>query len=374
MNALFWLLALASVASVLPNLYKVGKGQHVLLAPLLLCVGYALSPLGLGFVESAAVRSMQPAVQLFITWIAVSAGMYVPHPRLWLRYRAFWSCRLGKSALMALWVSLGIGALLVMTQLFVAGHRLNELLQEESATLSLTWGFLLVGSQMQLRIWQQGLLAGVALGVVSDLTLNQLQLLCVVVVGCAVTATLLQRWAHRATQSSHEKHEHDVVFAVVLIGIASLCAGLSHQLDLPHVCTGFTLGFCLSLMSSRPFEQRRWVAQTAIPAQLVVIVLVGLMLQISWAWLIWGMCLGVVLVLMRFAKTASSLAFEMDPWSLSYGYASCSTAFAAALLFAGGRAHAHAPLLLAITAIAASFSDLIIWCVVQYRNRKKYVA
>ncbi|MEM7589509.1 MAG: hypothetical protein AAF320_05075 [Myxococcota bacterium] len=359
MNALFWLLALAGAASFLPNLYKTGQGQHILLTPVLLCVGYALSPSGLGFIAPAAVRGMQPAVQLFITWIALCAGMHVPHPRLWLRYRGALFRRLGTSALMAAWVSLGTGALLVMTQLILVGRRseLGSLLQEKTAVMAMAWGCLLAGSQVGLRIWQQGLLAFVSAVLVSNLTMHQVGLLLVVCAGCTAAAALLQRWGEI------------IVCCIVFIGVASLSAGLSQQLDLPHVCTGFAVGFCLSLVSKQSFEQRRWVSQASVPAQVVVIVLVGLTVQVPWAALAWGICLSIVLVLMRFAKTASRLTFEITPMSLVYGHAARCTAFAAALLFAGGRAHSPAQLLLVITAVAASLSDLVIWFAIRYRNK-----
>ncbi|MEM7403106.1 MAG: hypothetical protein AAF310_03745 [Myxococcota bacterium] len=375
MNALLWLLALAGVASFLPSLYQTGKGQNVLLTPLLLCLGYALSPLGLGFVDAAAVRGMQPAVQLLVTWVALYAGIHMPHPRLWLYHRAFWLQRLGKSCLMAAWVCLGVSALLVVTQLLLVRYPVTVLLQDNTTTMTLAWGLLLTGSQMQLRVWQQGLLASAALILVSDLTLYQLQLLCIVSLGCALAATLLQRFHARQPLCNKDTQQRLVISFVVFTGVASLCAGLSHQLDLPHVCTGFAVGFWLNLTSKQPFEQRRWVSQTAMPAQLVVVVLVGMTLQIPWTWLLWGLGLAMVLALMHFAKAASgSMLHKTSRRIFSYGYAARSTAFAAALLFAGGRAHAPAQLLLAITAIAASVADLMVWLLTKYWSQNKYVA
>lgn len=369
MTSLLWLLALAGGGALLPSLYSQTGRQHILLAPLLLALGYGLSPEALGFVSASAVREMRPALQMAVTWLALAAGLQVLETQTWRRHTGVLVGQLMTNILAAAWAALGVGIVLVIAQLGLApAHmwRLPEILREsEAAGLMWGWGCLLAGTQKRMRPTDQVLLGCLGLIVLCSLNANMLGWTVLLAVGCAGIVGLLGV----STAAPGQKGFAWPLQTATLIGAAALTCGLAAQLGLPGVLVGFLVGACLKRTGLVPASQCRQAAASVRSVHMITLVLAGLSLRASAAHALWGAALGVVLLCMRLtwehsrhrARRAGRVRILVREDN-----AERCVWLSAALLFITHRP-GLAEALLPIVAIAAVLSDVFLWGAVASR-------
>ncbi len=364
MTALLWLLLLAGGGALLPSLYNQTGKQHVLLAPLLLALGYGLSPAALGFVTTSAVREMQPALQMTVTWLAFAAGLQVPKMRIWQRHSNVLAKQLMTNVLATAWAGLGVGIVLVAAQLcFTDSHtwRMPEILQNP-ATNSLMWGWgcLVAGTQRRMRPADHVLIACLGLVLLCSFEKNMLGWTALMAVGCAGIIGLLSSSANAVCRKSLSWP----IQTATLIGATSLTCGLAVQLGLPGVLVGFIVGACLKWTGLVLANQCRQVSSSVGSVHVVTLVLVGLSLRVSPAQIPWGIALGMVLMCMRLVWEYSRQGMRSRGQPIGSlvreDNAGRCIWLVASLLFITHRS-TLAQALLPITAIAVILSDVCLW-------------
>ncbi|MEM7495250.1 MAG: hypothetical protein AAF471_03755 [Myxococcota bacterium] len=364
MTSLLWLLLLAGGGALLPSLYSQTGKQHVLLAPLLLALGYGLSPAALGFVTTGAAADMQPALQMAVAWLALAAGLQVLETRTWRRHNGVLAKQLMTNILAAAWSGLGVGAVLVIAQLgLTTSHtwRMPEILREPEVNgLLWGWGCLVAGTQRRMRPADQVFLGCLGLVLLCSFDGNMLGWTALLVVGCAGIVGLLGN----PTTSTSLKDPAWPIRTAVLIGATALTCGLAAQLGLPGVLVGFFVGACLKRAGLVPATQCRQVAASVRSVHVVTLVLVGLSLRVALTHILWGIALGVVLLCMRLVWEHSQHRVRGGGRRIGIlvreDNAGRCIWLAASLLFVTHRS-ILAQALLPIMAIAVILSDISLW-------------
>lgn len=267
---------------------------HIIATPLLLALGFLIAPRGLSLLSEAALREIEPAMQVGAAWLALLVGMRGARPRLTKKYIGFASFA-GVTALVT-WVGVAVVAWGALTMLGLS----NQGLKEIGGTLPVIGASLLCAglvSTTGLELTHEALQ-----NTRPSLAHDMLRFLCRhdEIIGALALLVAMWLWPRPVAtapiyadplvavasvvglaillaivQVLLGEDRDKLIGRIALVGLITLAAGLTSTMGVPGVALGFFFGVLLGLSGVGGQFLEEGVGSTYRPVRLVLVILIG---------------------------------------------------------------------------------------------------
>ncbi len=362
MSALLVLLFLLSIGTIASRPGALAGVVDRVATPLLIVMGLACAPEGLGFLTSSLVHGLEPALAVGVTWIGILVGLRSAS-------HDFSDTRGNARAIIV--VVAATAASVLMALMAMALPRLAGIRTDDTfhmlAGAALILGGALVGSPpvdaairadmaMRSHLVDVGDLVATVCGVVAIAILPSWSALppplaAVIVVSAGFLLALLQRLLGGSASDDAATR------IIALLGVVAVAAGLLHAAGLPSAVSGLVAGAILS-RTELGRALRDALSPTERPARIVVAFLIGTMIPISSTALIVGVLLALGQLGVQLVATSWAVGHRPSAIALASGLTSSSVP----VVIAASYALAEFPegeLLLATAAVAVVTTDLL---------------